>query len=208
MDRANSFYFPFILDQAILIVGDFVFTSDPMLCAIFAGLIIGFSLGIVIKSGASTGGTDIPPIALKKRFGIPISVTMYTLDFAALMFQLTFRDKEKILYALVMVMVYTVVLDKVLLMGIKQVQLQIISSKYEEISRLIQEKLQRGTTLLKIEGGHSHKDSLAVLAVVSGRELTKVKNLVTDVDDDAFMIVSQVGEVRGRGFTKPKNFTD
>ena len=202
-----TFYYPFALDQAIRIVGDWVFTEDPMLCAIFAGLMIGFSLGIVIRAGASTGGMDIPPLVLRKRLGIPVSVSMYAFDFVILLTQLTFRDKEKILYGLIMVMIYTVVLDKVLMMGTRQMQVKIISERYEEISEMIQKKLDRGTTLLHIEGGHLKKPSKAVLSVVSARELSKLNSLVMELDENAFMIISQVGEVHGRGFTLTKKYT-
>ena len=202
-----TFYYPFALDQAIRVVGDLVFTEDPMLCAVFAGLMIGFSLGIVIKAGASTGGMDIPPLVLKKRVGIPVSVSMYAFDFVILLTQLTFRDKEKILYGLIMVMIYTVVLDKVLMMGARQMQVKIVSGQYERISALIQEKLDRGVTLLYIEGGHSGQPSKAVLTVVSPRELARLNSLVTEVDENAFMIISQVGEVHGRGFTLMKKYT-
>lgn len=202
-----TFYYPFALDQAIRVVGDHVFTEDPMLCAVFAGLTIGFSLGIVIKAGASTGGMDIPPLVLKKRVGIPVSVSMYAFDFVILLTQLTFRDKEKILYGLIMVMIYTVVLDKVLMMGARQMQVKIVSGQYERISALIQEKLDRGVTLLYIEGGHSGQPSKAVLTVVSPRELARLNSLVTEVDENAFMIISQVGEVHGRGFTLMKKYT-
>ena len=202
-----TFYHPFALDQAIRVVGDHVFTEDPMLCAVFAGLMIGFSLGIVIKAGASTGGMDIPPLVLKKRVGIPVSVSMYAFDFVILLTQLTFRDKEKILYGLIMVMIYTVVLDKVLMMGARQMQVKIVSGQYERISALIQEKLDRGVTLLYIEGGHSGQPSKAVLTVVSPRELARLNSLVTEVDANAFMIISQVGEVHGRGFTLMKKYT-
>lgn len=202
-----TFYYPFALDQAIRIVGDWVFTEDPMLCAIFAGLMIGFSLGIVIRAGASTGGMDIPPLVLRKRLGIPVSVSMYAFDFVILLTQLTFRDKEKILYGLIMVMIYTVVLDKVLMMGTRQMQVKIISERYEEISEMIQKKLDRGTTLLYIEGGHLKKPSKAVLSVVSARELSKLNSLVMELDENAFMIINQVGEVHGRGFTLTKKYT-
>ena len=202
-----TFYYPFALDQAIRVVGDHVFTEDPMLCAVFAGLMIGFYLGIVIQAGASTGGMDIPPLVLKKRVGIPVSVSMYAFDFVILLTQLTFRDKEKILYGLIMVMIYTVVLDKVLMMGARQMQVKIVSGQYERISALIQEKLDRGVTLLYIEGGHSGQPSKAVLTVVSPRELARLNSLVTEVDENAFMIISQVGEVHGRGFTLMKKYT-
>ena len=201
-----TFYYPVILDVAIAVVGDMVITQDPMLCAIFSGIIIGFSLGIVIKAGASTGGMDIPPLVLKKRFSIPVSASMYFFDAVILIGQMPFGDKERILYALIMVMVYTMVLDKVLMMGSKQIQVKIFSAKYEEISRAIQEKMDRGTTLLNMEGGHSRQKSMAILSIVSGRELAKMNDIVMDIDENAFMIVNQVGEVHGRGFTMNKKY--
>ena len=108
-----TFYYPFALEQATRLVGDMVFTDDPILCAVFSGVMIGFALGIVIRAGASTGGMDIPPLVLKKRFGIPVSVTMYVMDFMVLIAQMTFGDRERILYGLIMVMTYTIILDKV-----------------------------------------------------------------------------------------------
>lgn len=202
----STFYYPVILDVAMKVVGNTVITEDPMLSAIFAGLLIGFSLGIVIRSGASTGGMDIPPLVLKKRFAIPVSVSMYAFDFIVLVAQMPFGDKERILYALIMVMIYTVVLDKVLVMGTKQTQVKIISNKFEEINAEIQAKMDRGTTLLHMEGGHARQEARAILLIVSGRELPRLNNIVMEIDDQAFMIVNQVGEVRGRGFTLNKKY--
>ena len=199
-----TFYYPFILNRLSVLVGDFIFTKDPMLCAIFAGIMIGFSLGIVIRSGASTGGMDIPPLVLQKRFKIPVSVSMYAFDVTILLSQLLFRDREKTLYGIIMVMIYTMILDKMLVMGKKQVQAKIISEKYEEINLAVQEQLDRGTTLFQVEGGHLRKPSMAVVTVVSGRELQKLNRIVMDIDGEAFMVVHQVGEVRGRGFTEMK----
>ena len=201
-----TFYYPVILEVAIAVVGDMVITQDPMLCAIFSGIIIGFSLGIVIKAGASTGGLDIPPLVFKKRFGVPVSISLYVFDAIILVAQMPFGDKERILYALIMVMVYTIVLDKVLVMGTKQIQVKIFSERYEEISKAIQEKMDRGTTLLNMEGGHSRQKSMAILSIVSGRELSKINEIVMEIDENAFMIVNQVGEVRGRGFTMMKKY--
>ena len=138
-----TFYYPFALEQATRLVGDMVFTDDPILCAVFSGVMIGFALGIVIRAGASTGGMDIPPLVLKKRFGIPVSVTMYVMDFMVLIAQMTFGDRERILYGLIMVMTYTIILDKVLVIGVRQTQAKIISERYEEISTAIQEKMGR-----------------------------------------------------------------
>lgn len=201
-----TFYYPVILDVAIAVVGDMVITQDPMLSAIFAGLMIGFSLGIVIKAGASTGGMDIPPLVLKKRLNIPVSVSMYFFDAVILIGQMPFGDKERILYALIMVMIYTMVLDKVLMMGSKQVQVKIFSKHYEAINKAIQERMDRGTTLLNMEGGYTRQESMAILSIVSGRELSKLKEIVMEIDENAFMVVNQVSEVRGRGFTLKKKY--
>ncbi|MCI8454177.1 MAG: YitT family protein [Lachnospiraceae bacterium] len=201
-----TLFYPLALEQVGRLLNGVIITRDPMLCAIFSGLLIGASLGTAIRAGASTGGLDIPPLVLKKKLGLPVSATMYVIDFSILLIQMAFGEPERILYGLIMVMMYTIVLDKVLVLGVRQTQVKIMSSRYEEISRLIQEKMDRGTTLLYTEGGHSRKESRAVLTVVSGRELQKLNALVMGVDDSAFMIVNQVGEVRGRGFTLRKKY--
>lgn len=152
-----TFYYPFILNRLSALAGNFVFTKDPMLCAIFAGVMIGFSLGIVIRSGAPTGGMDIPPLVLQKRLKIPVSVSMYAFDVAILLSQLLFRDREKILYGIIMVMIYTVILDKMLMMGKKQVQAKIISEKYEAINLAVQQQLDRGDDPVQGRGRSSEK---------------------------------------------------
>ena len=201
---ASTILSPLFLALWERVFADFVLTDDLVLNTIFAGLGVGISLGITIRAGASTGGMDIPPLVLQKRFKVPVSVSMYVFDVAILLSQLLFRDREKILYGIIMVMVYTVILDKMLMMGKKQVQAKIISEKYEEINIAVQEQLDRGTTLFQIEGGHLRKTSMAVVTVVSGRELQKLNRIVMDIDPEAFMVVHQVGEVRGRGFTEMK----
>ena len=201
----SSICYPFMLSlgqRLNLLMGDL--THDLILCTVFGGLLIGIGIGIVIRAGASTGGMDIPPLVLQKRFKIPVSVSMYAFDVTILLSQLLFRDREKILYGIIMVMIYTMILDKMLMMGKKQVQAKIISEKYEEINIAVQEQLDRGTTLFQIEGGHLRKTSMAVVTVVSGRELQKLNRIVMDIDSEAFMVVHQVGEVRGRGFTDVK----
>ena len=202
----SSFYYPLVLGQLQRMIGDFVITEDKMLATIFAGLLIGGGIGLVIRSGASTGGMDIPPLVLNKKFRLPVSVGMYAFDCLILLLQMLFADKEQILYGLLLVLIYTVVLDKVLLIGGNQMQVKIISKQFEEISRQIQQKMDRGTTLFEIEGGYSRKESYAVLAVVSGRELSKLNELVMKIDDQAFMIINQVSEVKGRGFTIQKKY--
>ena len=201
----STFYFPVILGVVQKIQGLQDLTDDPMLCTIFAGVSIGVGIGMVIKAGASTGGMDIPPLILNKKIGLPVSVGLYVFDCAILIGQMLFRDKEKILYGILLVMIYTVLVDKVLLMGKTQMQVKIMSKQYREINEMIHKKLDRGTTLYKTESGYLHDDGFSVMTVVSSRELPKLNELVMEIDDKAFMVISQVSEVKGRGFTLHKH---
>ena len=96
-------------------------------------------------------------------------------------------------------------MDKVLVNGKSQMQVKIISDHYEEINVAIQQKLDRGSTFLKTQSGYLRKDSMALMTVVSNREMPKLNQLVLEIDPKAFMIINQVNEVMGRGFTLHKH---
>ncbi len=202
----STFYYPFILGVFESLFGHAAMTGDRMLATVFSGLFIGVGIGLVIRAGASTGGMDIPPLILNKKYNLPVSMTMSVFDCLILLAQMIFSDKEQILYGILLVLLYTTVLDKVLLIGRTQMQVKIISGNYEEISTAIQSRMDRGTTLLASEGGHLRTGSYTVLTVISGRELSRLNELVMGMDPNAFMIINQVNEVRGRGFTLHKEY--
>jgi uncharacterized membrane-anchored protein YitT (DUF2179 family) len=200
----STFYYPFVLGilQKITLLQDM--TSDHLLSAIYAGIMIGFSIGMVIRAGASTGGMDIPPLVLNKKFGLPVSAFMYGIDFTILISQMLFANKEQVLYGILLVLIYTTVLDKVLLLGRSSTQVKIVSEKYEEVNRMIIQRIDRGSTLIHAETGYCRNNCLVVLTVVSNRELPKLNELVLSIDPKAFMIISRVNEVKGRGFSMEK----
>lgn len=200
----STFYYPIILGVFQKIPSLSSVTDDRMLSTVCGGIMIGFAIGIVIRAGASTGGMDIPPLVLNKKFGMPVSVLLYVFDSLILLLQMTFSNAEQIIYGIIIVMVYTLVLDKILLMGTSQTQVKIISKEYEKINAEILKKLDRGTTFLKAETGYLKTDQPIVLTVISNRELPKLNQLVTQIDPKSFMIVEHVNEVRGRGFTDQK----
>lgn len=201
---ASTFLYPLSLELCNRLFGDLVLTDDLLLCTVFSGLGIGVALGIVIRAGASTGGMDIPPLVLEKLFHIPVSGSMYCFDFLILLLQMLFRPVENILYGIILVLIYTIVLDKMLLTGKSRTELKIVSQKYQEICDAILTQVDRGVTLLNGECGYMHRDTQVILSVVSNRELFKVEKLVRDIDPECFMIVNRVSEVRGRGFSMRK----
>lgn len=200
----SSFYYPIILGAFQKIEVLQTLTTDPMLGTIFAGLLIGVGIGLVIRAGASTGGVDIPPLVLNTKLGIPISVGLYACDFAILLGQMIFRDREKTLYGILLVVIYTFVMDKVLVSGKNQIEVKIISKCYEEINVAIQQRLDRGTTFLKAESGYMREDTMTIMTVVSNREIARLNQIVLDIDPKAFVIINEAKEVMGRGFTLRK----
>lgn len=202
----STFAYPLCLKLLDHLAGGLVLTRDPLLCAVFSGLGIGVSLGIVIRAGASTGGMDIPPLVLYKTLRIPISASMYAFDVVILLMQALFYPAEKVLYGIILVIIYTMVLDKLLLMGTTRTEVKVISQKSEEIREAVLNQLDRGVTLLKGEGGYLHEKQQVLLIVVANRELPQVEKKILAIDPESFMIVGRVSEVRGRGFSMSKRY--
>ncbi len=202
----STFYYPLILDilQRIPVLSGF--TDDPMLATVCGGLLIGFSIGLVIRAGASTGGMDIPPLVLNKKFGLPISVMLYGFDFTILILQMLFSNREQILYGILLVLIYTIVLDKMLMFGTSKTQVKIMSKEYSRINEAISKNLDRGTTLMHTTTGYMHREYPMILTVISNRELNALNKLVTDIDPDAFMVINRINEVKGRGFSLQKKY--
>lgn len=202
----STFYYPFILSvfQSLPALGKV--TEDNLLAVIFSGLLIGAGIGVVIRAGASTGGMDIPPLVLNKKMGLPVSMTMNGMDTAILLLQIVFTDKEMVLYGILLVLVYTSVLNRVLLLGQAKMQVKIVTERYEEINQAIARDLDRGVTLFRSRTGHLKRDGYVVMSVVNNRELAQLNQLIQKIDPQAFIVIHQVNEVRGRGFTLKKEY--
>lgn len=202
---ASTFLSPGFMELIDRTIGQPVLSTDPMLNAFFCGIGIGVSLGMVIRAGSSTGGCDVPTILISRVLRLPLGGVVYVFDMLVLMMQLMFSDGEGILYGIFMAVIYTVVMDKMLLVGTDRTEIKIVSDKAVQISDAIQAQVDRGVTLLHAEGGYLHRDTKMVLSVVSNREVVKVENLAHDIDPTCFMIISRVSQVRGRGFTLDKD---
>ena len=202
----STFVYPIALEGFNQLLGDIVLTNDIWLCTAFSGLGIGAALGIVIRAGASTGGMDIPPLVLNHFFRIPVSVSLYVFDFLILLLQAVYNPPEKLLYGIILVLIYTIVLDKLMLMGTTKTEVRIVSEHHEEIRQAILGQIDRGVTLLSATGGYLGQPTELIFSVISNRELPRLEQLVHDIDPDSFMVVNRVSEVRGRGFSMGKKY--
>ena len=173
----SSVCYPLFLDFFQRLLNRFRLTDDTLLSALFAGLFVGAGVGLVLRMGASSGGMDIPPLVLNKRTGISVSVFLYAFDTVILLSQAFFSDLEKILYSILVTLLTSLIINKVMLIGKSQVQVMIISEKYQEINNVIQTSLDRGSTFLQSITGHLQKEQLIVLSILSPRESSPISTV-------------------------------
>lgn len=202
----STFTYPAALELFEWLLGEQIVTRDILLCTLFSGLGIGLSLGVVIRAGASTGGMDIPPLVLNRYFRIPVSVSLYVFDFCILLAQAFWSTPEKLLYGILLVLTYTIVLDKLMLMGTVRTEVKVVTRYPEKVRDAILQKLDRGVTLFYGEGGYLHQETQVVFSVISNRELPQAEKLIRSIDPESFLVVSRVSEVRGRGFSMSKKY--
>lgn len=203
---ASTFLYPVCLSAMRAIPGITALTDNIMLATLYGGAILGIGVGLVIRVGASTGGTDILALVFNKWLHVPVAILVYVVDFIVLGNQVLFSDTEQIMYGLLALVLETLLLNKVMLLGQSQIQLFIISDKYEDIREKMLESLDVGVSMLHMETGYGKEYKKGVLCVVPNRKLYSVKELVQSVDEKAFITITQINEVRGRGFSLSRDY--
>ena len=198
---ASTFIYPTFLSIVQKIPGIDGLTDNLMLATLYAGALLGVGIGLIVRVGSSTGGTDIVALVLNKWFHIPVAGLLYVIDFLVLGGQVFFSDTEQIMYGVLMLVLETAILNKVMLLGQSQIQLFIISEEYEHIREKMLKELDAGVTMVHIETGYGQENRKGVLCVIPNRKLYSVKELVQSIDPKAFITITQINEVRGRGFS-------
>ena len=204
----SSLLYPIFLEILNQTLGDIYITDNLMLNAIFAGIGLGGSLGIVIRAGASTGGMDIPPLVLKKFFGIPVPMTLWVFDFTIMSAQMMFHEAEDLLYGVLLLITISITLNKVLTLGTRKTQVMIISNEHQAVRQAILSKVDRGVTILHGEGGYAGDQKEVILTIVSNSELPKIQRVAREIDPSCFMVVNEVNEVWGRGFSISRTYQE
>lgn len=182
-------------------------TPDLLLSSIFGGLVSGIGLGIVFKFGGTTGGTDLAGSILNKLFpSLSLSTFMMAIDVVVVAFAgIVDKKVETSLYSVISLFITIKVID-LILEGIGYLKgFLIITSKPEEISKKIMEDLDRGVTLFKGKGMYTKEEKDVLLCVVNRSQFAKTKDIVYDIDKDAFIMVTEMSEVLGEGFEEIKS---
>lgn len=199
----SSFSYPLAMAFVEGSMGNRVVTEDIFLCTIMGGILIGLGAGLVLRAGASSGGMDVPALLMNRYLRIPLSTAVYIVDIAILLLQAFQTPGDRILYGIVLVLVYSSVIEKVSLIGRNRVEVQIISDKSDIIRQTIMTELDRGVTMMKARSGYRSKDLEVVMSVISSRQLSRVERIIHEIDPRAFMVVNRVSAVVGEGFTYP-----
>jgi uncharacterized membrane-anchored protein YitT (DUF2179 family) len=178
-----------------------VFTEDLLLATIFGGVLMGVGLGIIFRAGGSTGGTALAGQLLNKFFGFTVGQSILIIDFLVIAFAGMVFNAELAMYALISVYVTGKVID-LTQQGFRVSKMAyIISNNPQEISEAILYKLNRGATSLKGKGVYTGEKRDILFCVVSQMEIAKLKEIVYEVDKKAFVVVSDVTEALGEGFS-------
>ena len=177
--------------------------TEPLIGAIYGGLLCGVGLGLVFVSGASTGGSDIIVRLLKLRYrNVPIGTINMLFDAGvAILTGLVFRDISVTLYSGIAIFITGQVIDAVVYRFDYSKVALIITPEYEKVAKEIGIRLDRGATYLKGEGTYSGTETKVVLTAVRKQQLAELKQLVVEIDSDAFIIVQEAHQVLGDGFS-------
>ncbi len=196
---AGSLLYPLFLAGLERIPNIGALTDDPTLAAISAGLIIGVGMGLTMRVGSSTGGMDIVALIAHRWLGLPISWMVNLLGVVVIGLQ-AFWYPQKALLGFLVLILESILIEQVIIVGKAQVQVFVISDRYDEIRKTLLHSLNAGVTMTMIETGHLEKKQQGVLCVLHPRKLHEATELIRKIDPEAFVTVTKIREVHGRGF--------
>lgn len=197
----GSLIYPFFVG----ITTDFpVFTTNLLLGAIFGGILTGAGLGLVFRGKASTGGTAIISQIVNKYFKIPLGISILFVDGLVILSALFAFNIDTILYSLICLFVIGRVVDALQVGLVRSKNVLIISPKFEEMKKDILEQLDKGVTMIPIEGGYQRGKSMLLMTVIKEKDFAQLKENLLEIDEHAFIVSMNASEVFGRGFSIKK----
>jgi uncharacterized membrane-anchored protein YitT (DUF2179 family) len=180
-------------------------TDDILVAAILSGILNGIGAGIIFKTNCSTGGIDIVAKIVSKYMGYSISTIILALDILIIILSISFFGVNISIYTFINMYILSAV-TKFIIDGLNyKKSIFIISDEYEAISEAILIKINRGVTLIDATGGYSKEKKKMIYCVVGIREVAKIKTIVRNMDEEAFMTVSQTYQTFGEGFVNLKH---
>lgn len=205
----STLSYPIFLSILTVMMQEKIITESPLLASLYSGILMGLGVGIVFRTGSSTGGMDIPSLLMEKYLHIPLPTACLILDAATVLLGITTYSVEAALIGLISVYSSSVMIDRAISFGgLKTKSVMVISDRYEAMLTRIIAEIDRSATILDAEGGYSRESKKVLLVVVENKQYPKLNLLVHEIDADAFLIVQDAYEVKGNGFTYYKELED
>ncbi len=176
-------------------------TTEPLLASLFGGLILGVGLGLIFRAGGSTGGSDIVGSIISKATGTSIGLAIVMIDvFVIAAAGIAFQNANLALWGIISLGVSSYTID-VVMEGISYArEVKIISQKSDVIARRVLNEMNRGATIMPAKGAFTGEARDVLMVVLTRKELPHLRDIVEDIDENAFVFVSDVYAVRGKGF--------
>ena len=176
---------------------------DPLLGTLFGGVLLGLGLGLILRGGATTGGTDMVARMVHRRFNfITVGMFLFALDFLVVIAAAFTISGEKALYALINIYVCSRVIDGVIVGFGGNKACFVMTGAWENVTRRVMNEIGRGVTYLEARGAYSGKSQPVVMCVTSRQEMTALKRIVQEEDEKAFMFITEAHETLGEGFSR------
>ena len=186
--------------------GEFLFIQERVLIPVFAGAIGAIGIGLILRYGGSTGGTDIISLMVNKYWPISLSMIYLVTNviICSLLLFLPEKNFSDMCYGLEELVVFSLMIDIVVGGKRSSYQLLVFSEHYKEIADHIINNMDRGVTLLKAQGWYTKKDKDVLLILINQKELPSLTRVIKEVDPRAFMSISPTNNVYGEGFEEIK----
>lgn len=213
----SSVFLWFIDDWSWLhsIPGNFLYVQDKTLVPIIAGIFESLGIGICIRNGGSTGGTDIFALIVNKFWPVSLSGVFFVFDFVVVVSQLLLRPGfgsysgdpkafNDVMYGFIEIVTFALTIDMFTVGGRNKMQLLIFTDKYQAVADYVCQQMERGVTILKAQGWFTKKERNVVLVFLTRREMSTLSKQVSAIDPKAFISVSNASEIYGEGFEQIK----
>ena len=194
----GSFAFP----VAIALVPEYMVAEDRLLSVIFGSAIFALGVAILYKNQSSSGGTTIPPLIFKKYFNLNPAIGLLATDAIVVSMNLFVFGFEEFLFAILSIVITSGVMTYIETGFNRKKSIMILSENHvNEIREAVFDKTVRGATLLAAQGGYQQADKQVLLIVASDQEFMQIRQIIETIDPKAFVIVNNVSEVLGQGFS-------
>ena len=177
-------------------------TTDPLLGTLYGGVLLGAGLGLIMRGQATTGGTDMVARMVHRRWSfVSVGTFLFAIDFLVVIAAGLLMGVSEALYALICIFVSSKVIDVVMIGLTSNKACYIITTRWEQVSARILSEMDRGATLLTARGAYSNTDRPVILCVTSRTEVPRLKLIVREEDETAFMFITEAHEALGEGFS-------